>query len=124
MSKKGSALMQVLVVGLIIAAFSVLMLRYAVTRSANLNRTERVLSSQIIADSCLDQYMALRATMELSGRTSAPINQEPSMNCIFYPEGANVPSTITMGVQPAIDIDESYMVITTFTVPVSITTNN
>ena len=43
MSKKGSALMQVLVIGLIVAAFAVLMLRYAVTRSANLSRTSRIL---------------------------------------------------------------------------------
>ena len=68
MTKKGSALMQVMVVGLIISAFSVLMLRYAVTRSANLTRTERILESRVVADSCLDQYMAYYAEMELSGR--------------------------------------------------------
>ena len=123
MSKRGSALMQVLVIGLIIAAFSVLMLRYAVTRSANLTRTERVLSAQIIADSCLDQYMALRATMELSGRPSVNPTYE-SMDCIYYPEGSNVPSTATISAQKAYDVDGSYMIITTFTVPVLVTANN
>lgn len=121
MSKKGSALMQVLVVGLIIAAFSVLMLRYAVTRSANLTRTERILSSQIIADSCLDQYMALMATMELSGN---PYNEAPTMNCMLYQKGQDTPSGHAMHGSKSIDTDGSYMIITTFTIPVVTTTGD
>lgn len=84
MTKKGSALMQVMVVGLIVAAFSVLMLRYAVTRSSNLSRTERILESQIIADSCLDQYMAYLAEAELSGRNECNFEL---FSCQVYDNG-------------------------------------
>ncbi len=80
MSKKGSALMQVIVVGLIVAAFSVLMLRYAVTRSSNLSRTERILEADIVADSCLDQYMAFQAIMELYGKPVCDNNF--MLNCV------------------------------------------
>ena len=115
MSKKGSALMQVLVIGLIVAAFAVLMLRYAVTRSANLSRTSRILESQIIADSCLDQYMAFQATSELSGKPPCILN----MDCLYFPNYGNTVSTITMYADERIDVDNTYMRITTFTVTVN-----
>lgn len=117
MSKKGSALMQVMVIGLIIAAFAVMMLRYAVTRSANLSRTERILSSQIVADSCLDQYMAFQATAELSGE---PPCFNLNMDCLYITgnSGTTV-SSITMNAVGTTDIDNSYMIVTTFTVPVN-----
>lgn len=83
MTNKGSALMQVMVVGLIVAAFSVLMLRYAVTRSANLARTERVLESQILADSCLDQYMTSYANAALSGTVILPTDS--TFACKYFP---------------------------------------
>lgn len=93
MAKRGSALMQVLVVGLIVAAFAVLMLRYAVTRSANLSRTERILESQIVADSCMDQYMAAFAMSELYGQPFSNVGY--GMDCIYYnPADSDTPSNI------------------------------
>ena len=113
MSRKGSALMQVLVIGLIVATFAILILRYAVTRSANLSRTARILESDIVADSCLDQYMAFQAAADLSGIPPAALD----MDCSTYTDGT--PDTITMYGTPATDIDGSYMVVTTFTVQVN-----
>lgn len=116
MSKRGSALMQVMVIGLIIAAFAVMMLRYAVTRSANLSRTERILSSQIVADSCLDQYMAFQATAELSGE---PPCGSLDMECLYITGNSNTVVPSTMSAVGTTDIDGSYMIVTTFTVPVN-----
>lgn len=116
MTKKGSALMQVLVIGLIIATFSVMILRYAVTRSANLTRTNRILSSQIVAESCLDQYMAFQATAELSGRPLCSLD----MSCIRVLNSGET-SGVPIGARLAEDVDSSTMVITTFTIPVAAT---
>lgn len=113
MSKKGSALMQVLVVGLIVATFAILILRYAVTRSANLSRTARILESDIVADSCLDQYMAFQAAADLAGIPPSSLD----MNCATY-NGDEV-SSLPMSGTSATDIDGSYMVVTTFTVQVN-----
>ena len=114
MSKKGSALMQVMVIGLIIATFSVMILRYAITRSANLTRTTRILSSQISAESCLDQYMAFMATAELSGEPPCSLN----MDCLLIYGSSELPNMATspMAARLATDVDNSLMVITTFTV--------
>ena len=118
MSKKGSALMQVLVIGLIVAAFAVLMLRYAVTRSANLTRTSRILAAQIIADSCLDQYMAYMATSELLGQPHATTESQLSMNCRFFPGNAGTIDDISMTATPGTYPDGSYMIATQFVVDV------
>lgn len=116
MSKRGSALMQVMVIGLIVAAFAVLMLRYAVTRSANLSRTSRILESQIIADSCLDQYMAYQATAELSGK---PPCDETAVGCLYFPSYGNEVSSITMHVSTGTNTEGNYVVVTSFTVSVN-----
>ncbi|MBO7605916.1 MAG: hypothetical protein J6S61_05595 [Elusimicrobiaceae bacterium] len=116
MSKKGSALMQVLVIGLIIAAFAVLILRYAITRSANLSRTDRILQSQIIADSCLEQYMSYLSAAELYGMPYS--SSTATFKCYYYQEGESDPQEIVMGLRFATDINNSSMTITTFTVPV------
>lgn len=113
MSKKGSALMQVLVIGLIVATFSVLILRYAVTRSANLTRTNRILSSQIVAESCLDQYMTFQAVSELSGKPPCSIN----MSCIRV-VGNGILAQVPISARLETDVDSSTMIITTFTIPV------
>ena len=115
MSKKGSALMQVLVIGLIVAAFAVLMLRYAVTRSANLSRTSRILESQIIADSCLDQYMSWLATSELAGKPQCNLD----MNCLYYVSFGNTLGSIPMVSSAGTDIDGTRMIVTSFTIAVN-----
>ena len=120
MSKKGSALMQVLVIGLIVAAFAVLMLRYAVTRTANLSRSARILEAQVVADSCLEQYMAYQATSELLGEPAGVTDERLSMNCRFFPGNGddidNIQMTASVGTYP----DGSRMVATQFTVDVDV----
>lgn len=113
MSKKGSALMQVLVIGLVIAAFAVLMLRYAATRSSNLARTDRILKSQITADSCLDQYMAYRAASELYGQPYISTN---TIDCRAF-NIVGVTTTISMTPEETTDVDGSAMTVLTFSVP-------
>ena len=121
MYKRGSALMQVMVIGLIIAAFAVLILRYAVTRSSNLSRTDRILRTQITADSCLDQYMSFIAISELNG--IAPSSTTLNMNCLGYANfTADSTSTIAVmyassGIDP-ISPDPNrplFRIVTTFT---------
>jgi hypothetical protein len=116
MSKKGSALMQVLVIGLIVAAFAVLMLRYAVTRTANLSRSARILEAQIVADSCLDQYMAYQATSELLGE---PPGSNLSMNCRFFQANGSV-GNIMMNATDGENVEGNYTVTTQFTVNVDV----
>lgn len=120
MSKKGSALMQVLVIGLVIAAFAVMILRYAITRSANLSRSDRILQSQMIADSCLDQYMAYQATAELYGQ---PWSTSTAFVCYYYSaddtatiKEIEVDSVNSQGITK--DMDGSKMIAVTFKVPV------
>lgn len=121
MSKKGSALMQVLVVGLIVATFAILMLRYAVTRSSNISRTERILETEVIADSCLEQYMTYLAYAELRG---TPMVLE-DFTCKYYDKMTSSSlSNITMGVQVGDNALTNDLIITTFTVTVNTTTNN
>ena len=113
MTKKGSALMQVMVVGLIIATFAILMLRYAVTRSSNLSRTERILETQVIADSCLEQFMSVLAYTELYG---VPPNNW-NMNCLYYSSmTGDTPSTIPIVVSSGTGLLNSGLLITSFTV--------
>ena len=114
MSKRGSALMQVLVIGLIIAGFAVLILRYAITRSANLSRTDRILQSQVIADSCLEQYMFYLSAAELYGMPYSTNN----FNCSYFTHENNM-NIIEMapGAQPVF-VNGSSITAVTFTVPV------
>ena len=112
MRNKGSALMQVIVVGLIVAAFSVLMLRYAVTRSANLTRTQRILESQTIADSCLDQYMSFLAYSELYGVPPTSYN----MDCLYYTGNNTISSTTMWAEFGAADTINAGTLITSFTI--------
>ena len=116
MSRRGSALMQVMVIGLIVAAFAVLILRYAVTRSSNLSRTDRILRTQITADSCLDQYMSFLAINELHG--VPPSSGTLNMNCLGYINfTSDTSSTITVmyassGTDP---VSDTFRIVTTFT---------
>ncbi|MCR5505201.1 MAG: hypothetical protein K6E94_06635 [Elusimicrobiaceae bacterium] len=120
MTKKGSALMQVLVVGLIVATFAILMLRYAVTRSSNISRTERILETEILADSCLEQYMAYLSYAELYGTPPASLD----FPCRFYNNmTATVLSTITLsGAVGDNDLTKD-LIITNFDVSVNTTEN-
>ena len=120
MSKRGSALMQVMVIGLIVAAFAVLILRYAVTRSSNLSRTDRILKTQIVADSCLDQYMSFLAMSELNG--APPPAETLNVDCLGY-ANFTADSTTTIATMYAStdtpDVDGTPRIVTTFSLQVT-----
>lgn len=66
-NKKGSALMQVLVLGSVIAAIVLLVLRLAMTRTTNVVKTKRKVSAKAYAESCLAQYNAISMVREEKG---------------------------------------------------------
>lgn len=66
-NKKGSALMQVLVLGSVIAAVVLLVLRLAMTRTTNVVKTKRKVSAKAYAESCLAQYNAIAMVREEKG---------------------------------------------------------
>ena len=117
MSKKGSALMQVLVIGLIVATFAILMLRYAVTRSSNISRTERILETEVIAESCLEQYMAYLAYAELHGK---PPVLESKFDCKYFNNmTASDLSSISMNTSVGTNDLTRDLIVTNFTVTVN-----
>lgn len=66
-NRKGSALMQVLVLGSVIAAIVMLVLRLAITRTTNVVKTKRKVSAKAYAESCLAQYNAIAMVREENG---------------------------------------------------------
>jgi len=66
-NKKGSALLQVLVLGTVIAAIVLLVLRVAMTRVTNVTKTRRKVSAKSFAESCISQYEAMAMTREENG---------------------------------------------------------
>ena len=66
-NKKSSALMQVLVLGSVIAAVVLLVLRLAMTRTTNVVKTKRKVSAKAYAESCLSQYNAIAMVREENG---------------------------------------------------------
>ena len=66
-NKKGSALLQVLVLGSVIAAVVLLVLRLAMTRTTNVVKTKRKVSAKAYAESCLSQYNAIAMVREENG---------------------------------------------------------
>jgi len=123
MSKKGSALMQVLVIGLIVATFAILMLRYAVTRSSNITRTERILETEVVAESCLGQYMTYLAYAELHGKPPVSVSADNPFYCRYYDRmtAANFSSDITMAVAVGDNDLTRDLIVTNFTVAVNTT---
>ena len=59
--------MQVLILGSLIAVIVVLMLRFSVTRTTNIVKTQRTLISKAYAEGCLAQFMTSAMDMELRG---------------------------------------------------------
>lgn len=53
-NNKGSALLQVLVIGALIATIVVVLLRFSVTRTANMSQTRNLVGSNLAVQSCMD----------------------------------------------------------------------
>jgi hypothetical protein len=67
-NKKGSALLQVLIMGSIIASISVLLLRFAVTRTTNMVKTTRKIPARMYAEACMSQITLDAVGNEFIGR--------------------------------------------------------
>lgn len=65
--RKGSALMQVMVMGSIIAAIIIMLMRFAVGRTSNMLKTKRIISSKAYAEGCIAQYNAIAVQRALDG---------------------------------------------------------
>jgi hypothetical protein len=65
--KKGSALLQVLVLGSIIASVVILLLRFSITRTTNVVKTTRKLAAKAYAEGCLAKFTAETMLRELHG---------------------------------------------------------
>ncbi len=67
MNNRGSALMQVLVLGSVIAAIVLLVLRFSVTRTTNIVKTKRRVAAKAYAEACMAQYNSIAMERELNG---------------------------------------------------------
>lgn len=66
--RRGSAMMQVLVLGSIIASIVILLLRFAVTRTVNITKTRRMIAAKAYAEGCMAQFTSVAFRRELHGR--------------------------------------------------------
>ncbi len=66
-NKKGSALMQVMVLGSIIAAIIVMLMRFSLGRTSNMLKTKRVIASKAYAEGCIAQYNAIAVERAMEG---------------------------------------------------------
>ena len=67
LNKRGSALMQVMVMGSIIAAIIIMLMRFAIGRTSNMLKTKRVIASKAYAEGCIAQYNAVAVERALDG---------------------------------------------------------
>jgi hypothetical protein len=65
--KRGSALMQVLVLGGVIASIVILLLRFSVNRTVNVARTARTIEARAYAEGCMAHFTTLAALREMHG---------------------------------------------------------
>ena len=74
-NKKGSALMQVMVLGSVIAAIIVMLMRFAVGRTGNMLKTKRVIQAKAYAEGCIAQYNTMAMERALEG-FPVPVNSD------------------------------------------------
>lgn len=67
-NRKGSALMQVLVLGSVIATIVLLVLRFSMSRTTNVVKTKRRVISKAVAEACFAQINAIITARELAGK--------------------------------------------------------
>ena len=74
-NKKGSALMQVMVLGSVIAAIIIMLMRFAVGRTGNMLKTKRVVQAKAYAEGCIAQYNTMAMERALEGYP-VPVNSD------------------------------------------------
>lgn len=87
-NRKGSALMQVLVLGSVIASIVLLVLRLSITRTTNVVKTKRKVSAKAYAEACLAQYNAVSMTREEKG---LPPIQKGGFSCTIGDKTITIP---------------------------------
>ncbi|MDR0734814.1 MAG: hypothetical protein LBG16_03895 [Elusimicrobiota bacterium] len=100
-NKKGSALMQVLVLGGVIAGIVVLLLRFSTARTVNVVKTLRKMPAKAYAEGCMAQFTAAAMLRELHGRPPSDGSggnllpsgtQEQSYKCSYKVGSQTVPT--------------------------------
>lgn len=76
-NKKGSALMQVMVLGSIIAAIIVMLMRFSVGRTTNMLKTKRTVEAKEFFEACMAQYNTMAMERAMAGY---PPYIDPSSN--------------------------------------------
>lgn len=66
-NNRGSALMQVMVMGSIIAAIIVMLMRFSMGRTSNMLKTKRVVASKSYAEGCIAQYNTIAMERAMKG---------------------------------------------------------
>ncbi|MDR1124141.1 MAG: hypothetical protein LBL61_06110 [Elusimicrobiota bacterium] len=74
--KRGSALMQVLVLGGVIAGIVVLLLRFSAARMVNVVKTTRKMQAKAYAEGCMAQFTAAAMMRELHGLPPSTIEED------------------------------------------------
>lgn len=92
LNKKGSALMQVMVLGSVIAAIIIMLMRFAVGRTGNMLKTKRVIQAKAYAEGCIAQYNTMAMERALEG-LPVPVDgdNKETFTCIIDGKNA-VPS--------------------------------
>ncbi len=66
-NKRGSAMLQVLVMGAVIAAIITIVLRFSTIRTIGYNRTRREVVTRAVAEACIAQYNTHATHAEIRG---------------------------------------------------------
>lgn len=85
-SKRGAAILQVLLVAAVLAGLSVLLLRASLSRASSSHQTRRVVSSQLEIDSCMAEINQLFAIKSANSFT------RDMDECVFYCRGGGTGS--------------------------------
>lgn len=95
MNKKGSALMQVMVMGSIIAAIIVMLMRFAMGRTSNMLKTKRTVMAKSYAEGCIAQYNTLAMQRAMEGFPVNVNGNKETFNCKI--NGIEMPMDIIWG---------------------------
>ena len=78
--RRGSALIQVLVLGGVIAGIIVLLLRFSVARTLNVSKTTHKLAAKAYAEGCMAEFTAAAMLRELHG---LPLIGDPNSQVVM-----------------------------------------
>ena len=94
LSKKGAALMQVLLITLILAGIATMLLRVNLSRMTSARKTRRTVSAQMLIQSCMAEVNQLWTSKNINAfyrdfEEYTTSSQRPYMYCLNEQEGAS-----------------------------------